>query len=80
MEKKNLEIKVRVDSFEKIKEKIVDYFSDILKQKDTYYVVNDGRLKLRQEEEGHESYFIRYYRDNLLSEKHLNIIRIIFLI
>lgn len=68
MEKKNLEIKIRVDSFDKIKEKLTDYYSDVLKQKDTYYVVNDGRLKLRQEE-GNVGYFIRYYRDNLLSEK-----------
>lgn len=68
MEKKNLEIKIRVDSFDKIKEKLADYYSGILKQKDTYYVVNDGRLKLRQEE-GNTGYFIRYYRDNLLSEK-----------
>jgi len=68
MEKKNLEIKIRVDSFDKIKEKLVDYYSNILKQKDTYYVVNNGRLKLRQEE-GNVGYFIRYYRDNLSSEK-----------
>ena len=68
MEKKNLEIKLRVDSFEKIKEKLSSYYSDTLKQKDTYYVVNNGRLKLRQENE-RAGYFIRYYRDNLLSEK-----------
>jgi adenylate cyclase class IV len=68
MEKKNLEIKIRVDSFDKIKEKFIDYYSDLLKQKDTYYVVNDGRLKLRQEGVN-VGYFIRYYRDNLASEK-----------
>ena len=64
---KNLEIKVAIPDFEYIKNILKDYYVGILNQTDTYFIVEDGRLKLREEETG--NYFIRYYRPNVGTEK-----------
>lgn len=59
----NLEIKVRISSFEEIKSKINSTNSvhiGELTQQDTYFIVGAKRLQLR--EEGGTSYFIFYTR------------------
>ena len=72
---KNLESKVKLD---------VDFFPEnnlsfakkigILKQKDTYYLLNTFKLKLR--EEGDFSELIFYYRRNLETSKNSRYIRV----
>jgi len=64
---KNLEIKLKLDNFESVRNIMKDYYIDLLTQKDTYFQVSNGRLKLREENTG--TYFIRYYRVNSGSEK-----------
>lgn len=68
---KNLEIKVRHHDFDDIRYVLVDYYAGILEQTDTYFNVDDGRLKLREEDNSSSSqaYFIRYYRKNVSSDK-----------
>ncbi len=62
----NLEIKVRISSFEEVKSKIkiIELTSlGYLTQQDTYFIVGAKRLKLR--EEGDTSYLIFYTRPDL---------------
>jgi len=66
---KNLEVKYKVNNFGDVIVSLSNYFDCILSQKDTYYVVPNGRLKLREEAkvilDGKQeltSHFIRYYR------------------
>lgn len=70
MNQKNLEIKynINVNLVIFIEETMKMYKQLDLIQKDTYYVVPEGRLKLR-EEAGLGSYFIRYFRPDLESQK-----------
>lgn len=60
----NLEIKIRLDSFDEIKsllKKIDADFVEVLNQKDIYYKISNGLLKLRIEN-GKQS-LIKYLRD-----------------
>lgn len=64
---KNLEIKVILADFTHIQKVLADYRAGILNQSDTYFNVDDGRLKLREEDD--KAYFIRYYRNNVSTDK-----------
>jgi predicted adenylyl cyclase CyaB len=60
----NLELKIKVESHQKIKKKLNDIGSDsigVLNQKDVYYTVPEGLLKLRVED-GKES--LIFYKRN----------------
>jgi predicted adenylyl cyclase CyaB len=60
----NLELKIEVESHQKLRDKLMDIGADnigVLNQKDVYYTVPDGLLKLRIEN-GKES-LIFYRRD-----------------
>ena len=65
---KNLEIKIRLKSFNNIVKLLKPYYIEVLYQTDTYFTVDNGRLKLR-EEENKESYMIYYHRPDLKSER-----------
>lgn len=64
---KNLEIKVIHHDFDYIRKVLKEYYTGILNQTDTYVNVDDGRLKLREEDQ--QAYFIRYYRQNVSTDK-----------
>ena len=71
MKEKNLEIKVKAtidDFWSIINSPIEKYYIATLEQTDTYFLVPDGRLKMR-EEEGRKPHFIRYFRPDLSSDK-----------
>ena len=66
----NLEIKIRVFNSDEIKKKVLDIqakFLGTLFQVDTYFIVGDRRLKLREEK--NKSYFVYYKRPNILGSK-----------
>lgn len=65
---KNLEIKIKIDNLNPLRNNIKDYYVETLTQKDTYYHVANGRLKLREENTGLKC-FIRYYRNDSSTEK-----------
>src|SRR3989304_2565858 len=69
---KNLEIKIKIDSYDTI-DNIINilkhfYVTDLL-QSDTYFTVSEGRLKLR-EESNKTPYMIYYQRPDLNSERY----------
>lgn len=67
---RNLEIKVKVNDFEKYRDKILDIKAKnfgVLIQIDTYFIVGKYRLKLR--EEGKQNYLVFYFRKNIKSSK-----------
>src|ERR1700744_2050292 len=78
---KNLEIKVGIKEWSKLShlsDLLREYYITDLHQKDTYFVVSNGRLKLREEDQHNHytnereqstSHFIRYFRPDLGSEK-----------
>lgn len=67
---KNLEIKIKIalEKFQRLKDQLRDSYVQTLRQTDTYYHSDVGRLKLR-EETGQEPYLISYVRPNVASEK-----------
>jgi len=73
--KKNLEIKTSVDSFAKIRQIIIsDSFSSTVElQKDIYYKVNAGRLKLRiiNNETGNLIYYNRSDKNSIKTSNYL---------
>ncbi len=68
---KNLEIKIQINSFDAIIKFLKPYYIEDLYQTDTYFTVNDGRMKLRKEVDK-EAYMIYYQRPDLSSEKYSN--------
>jgi adenylate cyclase, class 2 len=73
----NLELKSKIDNFEKtakIAQQINATFIWTKKQKDTYFSVDKGKLKLR-EQDGLETELISYIRPNGTNEKVSNYFR-----
>lgn len=67
---RNLEIKVKVNDFEKYRDKVLDIKAKnfgILNQVDTYFIVGKYRLKLR--EDGKQNYLVFYFRKNIKGSK-----------
>lgn len=67
---KNLEIKVRTFNIEEIKKKVLEINADdfgLLHQVDTYFIVGEKRLKLREQKD--KSYLVYYVRPNTLDSK-----------
>ena len=65
---KNLEIKIRVDSHTELDRHLKPYYHTTLCQKDTYFYTDNGRLKLREENDN-EPYFILYQRPDKASDR-----------
>lgn len=67
---KNLELKVQLseDVFGDLEEKLQPYYVETLLQTDTYFLTNQGRLKLR-EEDGKAAYVVSYQRPNCKEAK-----------
>lgn len=66
----NLEIKIRILNSEEIKKKVLEIKAKpmgILHQFDTYFIVGNSRLKLREEK--NKSYFVYYKRPDILDSK-----------
>lgn len=72
---KNLEIKVKVSSLESIKESLsFATFSGNLHQKDTYYLVGERRLKLREQKNLKEIiYYTRQNKKNTRESKYFRL-------
>lgn len=66
----NLEIKVATSNIEEIKRKILEIEAkdfDVLSQTDTYFIIGEKRLKLREEKD--KSYLVFYVRPNTSNSK-----------